>query len=170
MKSSRELARRGVLHELGGQLERRVLTAAQVRRIPWRPQDDAFAILTTIVVIATLFYTLAASAEAEHSHEHRLAHGTYHHLYEGMMRPDVKTSSCCSEQDCAPTEARWDNVRKRWSALKYGEWVEVPQSKIVARDKVPDGLRAEPHLCAPPPSKSYGKDEVFCFIEPGGGT
>jgi hypothetical protein len=133
--------------------------------------DNALAAVMMIVVIVAMFYSFRARADEGHSHEHQTAHGAYHHLYKGIMRPDVKNSSCCSEQDCAPAEAKWDGVTKRWTVLKHGEWVDVPQSKIVPRDQVPDGLGAEPHLCAPPPSWSaYGKDEVFCFIEPGGGT
>ena len=100
-----------------------------------------------------------------------MAHKPYHHLYHGIMRPDVKNSSCCSEQDCAPSEAKWDGTRKRWTALRYGEWIGVPASKIVPWNQVPYGLGAEPHLCVLPPSWStFGKDEVFCFIEPDGGT
>ena len=137
----------------------------------WTAFDDGSAIVGTIIVLAALFYSVRSDAEEGHSPKHQTAHGAYHHLYNGIMRPDVQSSSCCSEQDCAPTEARWDSVRKRWSALKYGEWVDIPPGKIVPRDRVPDGLGAEPHLCAPPPSRStYPKDEVFCFIEPNGGT
>ena len=133
--------------------------------------DNASAVLMTIIVIVGLFYSFRANADAGHSHNHQTAHGAYHHLYNGIMRPDAKNASCCSQQDCAPTAAKWDIVTKRWTALKNGEWVDIPRSKIVPRDQVPDGLGAEPHLCAPPPSwSSYAKDEVFCFIEPGGGT
>ncbi|PVE20322.1 hypothetical protein DC522_33000 [Microvirga sp. KLBC 81] len=144
---------------------------ASMRRAEVWAAFNALAVVITIVAIAALFHPLCARAEEGHSDEHQMAHGTYHHLYNGIMRPDVKNSSCCSEQDCAPTEAKWDSVRKRWTALKYGQWVNIPPSKIVPRDQVPDGLGAEPHLCAPPPSSSaFGKDEVFCFIEPNGGT
>jgi hypothetical protein len=132
----------------------------------WMAFDDASAIVMTIVVVTALFYSFRARADEGHSDEHRTAHGAYHRLYNGIMRPDVKSSSCCSDQDCAPTAAKWNSVRKRWTALKDGEWVDIPPSKIVPRDQVPDGLGAEPHLCAP----SWSSDEVFCFIEPGGGT
>jgi hypothetical protein len=143
-----------------------------MRRVEMRVAfDNALAVVMTIVVIAALFYPFRAGAAEELSHEHRMAHRAYHHLYNGIMRPDIRNSSCCNNQDCAPTEARWDSGRKRWTALKYGEWVDIPRSKIVPRDQVPDGLGVEPHLCAPPRSWSaYGRDEVFCFIEPGGGT
>ena len=137
----------------------------------WTAFDNGLAIVVTIIVLAALFYSVRSEAEEGHSPGHQTAHGAYHHLYNGIMRPDVKNSSCCSEHDCAPTEARWDSVRKRWTALKYGAWVDIPPGKVVPRDRVPDGLGAEPHLCAPPPSWSaYPKDEVFCFIEPDGGT
>jgi len=137
----------------------------------WSAFDDILAVVGTTLVIAVLFYSARSNAQEGHSPEHQMAHGAYHQLYNGIMRPDIKTASCCSNQDCAPTEAKWDSVRKRWTALKYGKWVDIPASKIVPREQVPDGLGAEAHLCAPPPSWStYGQDDVFCFIEPSGGT
>lgn len=142
----------------------------------WRSGTGTVLISTSAIVvvffaIAALFYTLPARAEEGHSSSHQMSHGSYHHLYNGIMRPDVKSSSCCSEQDCTPTRAKWDRLRNRWAALKDGQWVDIPPGKIVPRDQVPDGLGAEPHLCAPPTSSTlYGKDEVFCFIAPDGGT
>lgn len=137
----------------------------------WTAFGNALAVVMTLIVVAALFYSFRARADSGHSHDHQVAHGAYHQLYQGIMRPDFKNASCCSNQDCAPAEAKWDSLRKRWTALKHGEWVDIPQSKIVPRDQVPDELGAEPHLCAPPPTSStYEKDEVFCFIEPGGGT
>jgi hypothetical protein len=137
----------------------------------WSVFDNIFAVVGTAAIIAALFYSSRSNAQEAHSPEHQMAHGANHQLYTGIMRPDAKNASCCSNQDCAPTEAKWDSVRKRWAALKYDKWVDIPASKIVPREQVPDGLSAEAHLCAPPPSWSaYGPDEVFCFIEPGGGT
>jgi hypothetical protein len=140
--------------------------ASMWRAEHWAAFDDALAVVITIVVTVALFYSLCASAD-----EYQMAHNPYHHVCHGIMRLDVKNSSCCSEQDCAPTEEIWDSVRNGWTASKYGEWIDVPASKIVLRDRVPYGLGAEPHLCAAPPSRfTFGKDEVFCFIEPDGGT
>jgi hypothetical protein len=136
----------------------------------WTTFDNALAVVMTIGVMAALFYTLPAGAEEGHSHEHQIAHGAYHRLYNGIMRPDVKNSGCCSEQDCALSEAKWDSVRKCWTALKYGQWADIPPSKTVLRGQVPDGPSAEPYLCAPPPASStFGKQEVFCLIEPEAG-
>jgi hypothetical protein len=87
----------------------------------WTTFDDALAVVITIIVTVALVYSLPARAEGGHSHEHQMARGAYHHLYNGTMRPDIMNSGCCSEQDCASTEAKWDSVRKRWTALKYGE-------------------------------------------------
>ncbi|WP_262271484.1 hypothetical protein [Microvirga yunnanensis] len=137
----------------------------------WSVFDNILAVVGTAAIITALFYSAHSNAQEGHSPEHQMAHGAYHQLYDGIMRPDAKNASCCSNQDCAPTEAKWDSVRKRWTALKSGQWVDIPANKIVPREQVPDGLSAEAHLCAPPPSWSaYSPDEVFCFIEPGGGT
>jgi hypothetical protein len=142
-----------------------------MRRVEFRMPSESVLCVVLVIGIVTAFCPSRALSQEEHSYEHKTSHGAYHYLYNGIMRPDTKNSSCCSNRDCAPTEARWDNVRQRWTALKYGKWVDIPPSKIVPREQVPDGLGAEPHLCAPPPSASLIEgDEVFCFIEPGGGT
>ncbi|EIM30633.1 integrase family protein [Microvirga lotononidis] len=84
----------------------------------WAAFYNALAVVMTIVVIAALFYSLPARAEEGHSDEHQIAHGAYHHLYNGIMRPDVKNSSCCSEQGRpAPNHKRVYRVMKAHDLL-----------------------------------------------------
>ncbi|WP_133239443.1 MULTISPECIES: hypothetical protein [Microvirga] len=59
----------------------------------WAAFNNALAVVMTIIVIATLFYSLPVRAGEGHSHEHQMAHGAYHYLYNGIMRPNVKNSS-----------------------------------------------------------------------------
>jgi hypothetical protein len=136
----------------------------------WTAFNNALAVAMTIIVIAVLFYSLPSRAEWGQSPEHQTTHGAYHHLYNDVMRR-MKNSSCCSEQDCAPTEANFDSIRKGRKALQCGESVGIPVSKIVPRDPLPYGLGTEPLLHAPPPSRfTSGKDEAFRFTEPDGRT
>jgi hypothetical protein len=86
----------------------------------WTTFDNALAVVITTIVAVALVYSLPARAEGGHSHEHQMARGAYHHLYNGTMRPDVMNSGCCSEQDCAPTEAKRDSVRTRWTRSNTG--------------------------------------------------
>lgn len=134
-------------------------------------------VLASAVIALAFVITLALFAPVrgqEHSPDHAQQHSQHHQLYNGLMRPDMPTSSCCNNNDCAPVEAKWDAATRQWSAVKPGVgWVVIPPNKIVPRDRVPDGLGAQAHLCAPPPSwPAFAETPkmIFCFIEPGGGT
>jgi hypothetical protein len=72
----------------------------------WVPWDDMFAVVMTIVIIAALFYSFHARAEAAHSREHQVTHGAYHHIDNRIVRPDLDNSSCSGEQDSAPSEVK----------------------------------------------------------------
>ncbi len=134
--------------------------------------DNIIATIGCGAVILLFLSLSSANADPNsHSHEHQAAHSKYHRHYLGIMRPDKPTQSCCNNQDCQPADTRYDAETKRWTANKYGRWVDIPPEKIVPSDKVPDELGAEAHLCAPPYSwNAYHKDEVFCLILPSGGT
>ena len=119
--------------------------------------------LSTLIVSV---WTGAAAQTGRYSH----GHSKYHHAYKGLMRPDAPTSSCCNDNDCHPTDAKFNAATGNWEAVKDGRWVTIPRHKIVDGD-VPAELAAEAHLCAPPTSwPGYGQDEVFCFIRPNGGS
>ena len=121
------------------------------------------------LAVTVLAVCLSTAAKAE-SARHGDGHSKYHHAYKGLMRPDAPTSSCCNDNDCHPTEAKFNAATGNWEAVKDGRWVTIPRHKIVDGD-VPAELAAEAHLCAPPASwPGYGQDEVFCFIRPNGGS
>jgi hypothetical protein len=114
-------------------------------------------------------FVLSVPAMAQ-TGDHGAGHARHHSWYKGLMRPDQPKGSCCNNNDCRPTQARYDARTRRWSAVKDGRWVTIPPEKIIDTE-VPAEAGAEAHLCAPPPSwPSYGPDEVFCFIRPNGGT
>jgi len=119
-----------------------------------------------LVLLAVFLWTGADAQTGRHGH----AHSKYHHAYEGLMRPDAPTSSCCNDNDCRPTEAKFNAATGNWEAVMDGRWITIPKNKIVDGD-VPAELASEAHLCAPPPGwPGYGKDDVFCFIRPNGGS
>ena len=100
--------------------------------------------LSTLIVSV---WTGAAAQTGRYSH----GHSKYHHAYKGLMRPDAPTSSCCNDNDCHPTDAKFNAATGNWEAVKDGRWVTIPRHKIVDGD-VPAELAAEAHLCAPPAS------------------
>ena len=106
------------------------------------------------LAVTVLAVCLSTAAKAE-SARHGDGHSKYHHAYKGLMRPDAPTSSCCNDIDCRPTQAKFN---------------AATGNKIVDGD-VPAELASEAHLCAPPAAwPGYGKDDVFCFIRPNGGS
>jgi len=116
-------------------------------------------------LILTVLVVMPTAAEAETGRNHH-GHSKYHHAYKGLMRPDAPTSSCCNENDCRPTAAKFNAITGNWEAIKDGRWVTIPKNKIVDGD-VPAELASEAHLCAPPPTwPGYGKDDVFCLYSP----
>jgi hypothetical protein len=134
--------------------------------------DNIVAIFAVAAVWALTFLLPVARANPlPHDKSHQSAHQKYHRYYAGIMRPDRPKVSCCSNQDCAPAQAKYNPISKRWTVNKHGLWVDVPPEKIVPQEQVPDELGSEPHLCAPPPSwTAYGADEIFCFILGSGGV
>jgi hypothetical protein len=109
---------------------------------------------------ATLALALVAGpAVAQHKHppEHAALHERF---YSSWMRPDNRRHSCCNNLDCAPTEARFDPMRKRWSAFSpaHNDWIDIPEHTIEREFDVPPGA----HLCV-------NKSGVICFGI-GGGT
>ncbi|PVE20669.1 hypothetical protein DC522_30885 [Microvirga sp. KLBC 81] len=49
----------------------------------WTVFDNVLAVAGTIVVVAAHFCSVRSHAEEGHSPKHQMAHGAYHHLYNG---------------------------------------------------------------------------------------
>lgn len=104
---------------------------------------------------------LASPALAQ-DHKHPPQHAALHdEFYEGWMRPDLPTASCCNKQDCAPVAAVRHNTAGKLEALreKDGVWVEIPPEKIEWNRDSPDGRS---HMCSDGPF-------IYCFVYGTGG-
>lgn len=97
---------------------------------------------TLVVAILIMFATWAAmsSQEGHIGHGHEAWHQNFYH---SLQRPDTQGGSCCNMTDCRPTSGR--AVDGHYEVKVNGQWVRVPQSKIVRR-AAPDGGF---HVCAP---------------------
>jgi hypothetical protein len=66
-----------------------------------------------------------------------------HDAYTKWMQPHRPGTSCCSNQDCAPVHARFDEQRKLYEAQIDGEWRAIPPHIILDPKKpenaTPDG-------------------------------
>lgn len=97
------------------------------------------------------------SAFAQHTHE-----GAVGKFYQSWMMPDAPRTSCCHDQDCAPTASRF--VNNRWEAERNGIWIPIPSGKVEQERDSPDGRS---HLCGR--QTMTGEFMVFCFLA-GSGT
>lgn len=118
-----------------------------------------------IALVIVLIYTLAFAQD--HGHQHPPRDMPLHEkFYSTWMRPDNPVLSCCNNQDCYPTAARYDG--RNWYARRRedGKWLRVPASKIEQNRDSPDGGA---HLCAPPPEREEAYENgVICFSVGGG--
>jgi hypothetical protein len=85
-----------------------------------------------------------------------------HDGYLLWMQPPKPGVSCCSDKDCFPVDARYDEKRKMWQAKIEGEWRDIPPEIILDPKKpenaTPDGSS---HACWDQNTK-----ELLCFREP----
>lgn len=127
--------------------------------------SEIISVAAVLVVIGLLFLTPRAYAQAG---DHGVNHAKNHGWYNELLRPDTK-GSCCNDNDCRPTPARYDQRAGNWEAIKDGRWIVIPNSKILDSGVSQD--IGEAHICAPPSTLPwYQPDEVFCFVPPNGGS
>lgn len=86
--------------------------------------------------------------------------GIHDKWYESLKVPGT-TGRCCSETDCATTEAELRGSHW-WAILPNGQWIEVPDDVVIRDRGNPVG---QPVLCAVP--DEAGVPSVRCFV-PGG--
>ena len=121
-----------------------------------------------IVVAAALaaFFLVGTHAKGQHYHPPQDAE-IHERFYNGWMRPDKPSVSCCNLMDCYPTEARFQGGTWFAKRREDGKWLAVPASKVERNRDSPDGRN---HLCAPKPQyEAAYENGVICFIA-GGGT
>jgi hypothetical protein len=111
-------------------------------------------------VIVIIIGAAASAQEHHHPKEHEELH---YRFYSTWMMPDNPKRSCCNQQDCYPTEARYSNGTWYAKRREDGKWLRVPPEKVEQNRDSPDGRS---HICAPP--ASLGADTVFCFKEGSG--
>ena len=112
--------------------------------------------LLAVIFAAVLLVALAARIPVQADEEHmRMYHADaqQNEWMRSLIRPDTKTS-CCSLNDCNPTDADWRN--DQWWAVIRGEWRPVPHDKVLTKPLSIDG---EAWVCA-------SKQQIYCFIPP----
>lgn len=120
-----------------------------------------------LIALGVSLLSLPALSQTGHEEGHTLYHED---AYSRWAVPGGSPGSCCRAKrqmpwggvtgDCYPTEARLIDG-KRWQAKRdNGEWVDIPESRII-REKNPDPTGRAAHLC-----ESNGK--ILCFVTPFG--
>jgi len=117
-----------------------------------------------IPTIAAGFQPSQARAQ---DHHHPPADVAIHEkFYSTWMMPDRPDLSCCTRQDCYPTEVRFRDGFWEAKRREDGVYIRVPWEKVERNRDNPDGRN---HVCMPPPNRSPRGKDVFCFAL-GGGT
>lgn len=112
--------------------------------------------LTVLAVALTLAFVFRAEAQD--------GHAQYHDTYKLWKTPSG--GSCCNNQDCRPTQARYEPTLGVWRVLVDGVWCPVPASTRRPYAS-PDG-RA--HVCAQKQAKGYSPcGGIICFVPGAGG-
>ena len=109
-------------------------------------------------VMLALLMAVAPAFAAGHSHDDEVGR-----FYETWRKPDNRSQSCCSQQDCYITDARFRDGEWYARRREDGKWLHVPAAKIETER---DNPTADSHLCALPPITG---DNVLCFIPGWGG-
>lgn len=104
---------------------------------------------------------------------HGVGHAKNHSMYKGWLTK--KGGSCCNNQDCRPTKAKYVILydQEMYRVEVNGVWCLVPVS--AARPYTPRDGQA--HVCAPEVDKSLRGEErvtkicesIICFVAGAGG-
>lgn len=125
----------------------------------WRA-PAVLALWVTLIALAFSLSLVLKGRAQEHQHPTETITGATAEFYATWFRPDVPTSSCCSEKDCYSTPARTRSGKLQALHRESGDWIDIPPEKVELHRDSPDGLS---HLCA----SSY--KFVFCFVAGAGG-
>lgn len=118
-----------------------------------------------IIMLVALALVCSSTARADDGHHHQQQDAQLHEqFYVTWYRPDNPMHSCCSKQDCYPTQFK--HVGGKWFALRREDqqWVYVPEQKFEhnRRDGPP---RVSPdhrsHVCMQNPKQG---SLVFCAL------
>ncbi len=86
----------------------------------------------------------------------------YADWYDHLTRPDFPNSSCCQgNEDCH--EVQWKIGKEGYEALVDGEWIKVPESKVLRNKNNPTGTAVFCYSKYTSPSGNTTFN-MFCFI------
>lgn len=104
-------------------------------------------------VLAWMVIALSAVVLSSHAAPPPGSSGQYHDWYSKLLQPDTGMS-CCSISDCR--HEPWRQTSDGYDVFIDGEWVRIPDDKILKRTDNPTGEAVTCHA---------GKT-IFCFIRP----
>jgi hypothetical protein len=110
-----------------------------MQKLP-KSRRRSFAEAPLLAVAALCLSSLVASGASAHE------------PYSEWRVPQTGTS-CCSGLDCGPAQASYENGK--WWVNILGQWLEVPEDRILYDTPNPDG---NAHVCY--------NGRVLCFMRP----
>lgn len=107
----------------------------------------------------SLISALFALAIVTPSYAQHNGHDENHDWYQHLKQPGTGYG-CCSNNDCRPTKAYWDDVDEVWMAVNpfTQNWIRVPDKYILADKENKDPMQ-RPHICVNPHSGL-----IYCFL------
>lgn len=122
--------------------------------------------LVCMGLLLYFLYTIDFAHGQEHRHPPQDA-DLHHKFYSTWQMPDNRNVSCCHDEDCFPSQSKFEGGF--WYARKTDdeEWVKIPPNKIEQDRDSPDGRS---HLCG----RKYtymgagSGFTVYCFLPAGG--
>ncbi len=115
--------------------------------------------LAPLLVALSILMSLPAPAQEGHTHE-----GAVGKFYQTWTMPDSPRTSCCHDEDCFPSQSKFEDGS--WYGRKTDDdaWTKIPANKIEQNRDSPDGRS---HMCGRKFGAS-GQFTVFCFLPAGG--
>ncbi len=104
-------------------------------------------------------FSFSASAQEQSTGQFGDRHAEFHSWYQSLKRPS-DGGSCCSDQDCRPTQ--WRQSSTNVEVLVNGKWCRVPTEKVLPVS-APDGGA---HICTPhiPVGQDPCTAPIFCVV------
>lgn len=131
----------------------------------WIATQNTQSKLSPILIAAGLVLIIMPARGQEHHGHPPQDQAIHDKFYKTWNMPDNRAISCCHDEDCFPSQSKFENGS--WYARKSDDeaWVQVPDRKIERDRDSPDGRS---HLCGRRYGFGNNDFSVFCFLPASG--
>jgi hypothetical protein len=116
--------------------------------------------LLTLFVCLFVIPVLVPPARADEAHMRAFHADAQHDDWMRSLKRPGGEGSCCSLNDCLPTDAEWKDGQ--WWAIVRGKWMAIPADKVLAS---PISMDGEAWVCAGQSAPGW-TPVLYCFVPP----